>query len=392
MTPGSGFPEPREVMARRVPEKILVLSHEFPPFGGGGGRILSMLCEELYSRGIACTVVTAAPPRSIRNNFSFPVVYFPTFRRARFKTSVPAMVLFIVQAILFGLCGKAKGHDLLFSNMSIPAGIAGIVLRRVLGLPHMIWYHNTEVTQNRAQGAGFLFREACLFVARRASVNLFISRGLLDLALRYGTIPGPGILPNAVSPVVEDPRPFAEGNKMFLFAARMERVKNPLVLVESVRLLAQKGRLEELSFKLVGSGRQSCQVRKAICRSGLGQQVTLEPTVPHGRMANLYRSAYALVIPSVVEGYPTTVLEAGAFGVPAIGSDTIGNRDAIVHGETGLLCKLDDPGDLASAIVRLCADVALRNRLGQGARARSAAATIEKTAAAFLEGTAAAIG
>ncbi|MBN1130185.1 MAG: glycosyltransferase family 4 protein [Chitinispirillaceae bacterium] len=373
-------------MDAQYPRNMLMLSHEFPPLGGGGGRVLAMLCEELQRRGIVTTVCTAAPPRAIRREFPFPVIYFPTFRRARFVTSVPAMLLFIIQTILLGISGGLKGFDFLVSNMSIPAGIAGIVLRRLLNVPHAVWYHNTEVTQNRAHGAGVLFRRAFLFIARRASVNFFISPGLLDLAKSYGVFPCPVVLPNAVKVVSGEPSLYRGGRKQFLFAARMEGVKNPLVLLHAVRLLAGKGRLTDVQFRLVGSGRQYRMVRKAIRSYGLEANVTLDPVVPHERMADFYRSSYALVIPSVVEGYPTTILEAGAYGVPAIGSDAIGNRDAILHNETGILCRLNDVEDLAAAILRLSADPELRNRLGINAGKRSRTFSISRTADAFLSG------
>jgi glycosyltransferase involved in cell wall biosynthesis len=373
-------------MNGQYPRNILVLSHEFPPLGGGGGRILAMLCEELYKRGITPTVLTAAPPRAIRTEFPFPVRYFSTIRRARFKTSVPAMLLFIVQTALYGLCGRLRGFDLLFSNMSIPAGIAGIMIRPILHLPHIVWYHNTEVTQNRMNGAGLFFRWALLFIARRASVNFFISPGLRDLALSYGRFPRPAVLPNAVRMTEGEPCLFKGGRRIFLFTGRMERVKNPLVLLDSVRLLAGNNRLDDLHFRLVGSGRQCGKLRTFIRRFGLEAHVSLDPVVPHERMADLYRSSYALVIPSVVEGYPTTILEAGSFAVPAIGSDTIGNNDAIVPEETGILCRLNDAEDLAAAIIRLAEAPALRDRLGLNARERSRAYTIEKTADAFLLG------
>jgi L-malate glycosyltransferase len=367
--------------------KILILSHEFPPFGGGGGRILAALCAELHKRGFEPTVLTAAPPRALRQAFPFKVVYFPTFRTARFKTSVPAMALFIAQALFYCIGGKARGHDLLFSNMSIPAGIAGIAARRFLRLPHLIWYHNTEVSQNRPYRAGPVFRWACLFIGRRASVNMFISKGLMDMALSYGTLPCPLVLPNASQIRSASPLPYEKGDKIFLFAARMEPVKNPLLLLEAIRMLSagpDNSALQGVRFLLVGSGSMYKKVEQGIARSGLGALVTQEPAAPFERMAGLYRSIYALVLPSIVEGYPTTVLEAGAFGVPAIGTEAVGNRDAIVHDDTGLLFPLYDAAAFAEAIRRIALDPGLRNRLGAGAFERSQRFTIQNTADIFV--------
>ena len=366
-------------------KKILILSHEFPPFGGGGGRVLARLCDELVSRGFEITVLTAAPPTEIMQAFPFNVIYFPTFRKAQFTTSVPAMLLYLIQVLLYCISGKARGHDLLFSNMSIPAGIAGIILQRMLALPHAIWYHNTEVTQNRPDRAGFLFRTAHLCIGRCASINLFISKGLMDLAKTYGDIPGMRVLPNAVEQAQEAPLPYSAGDKIFLFAGRMEAVKDPVLILKAAARLKEKNHIAGMRFLFVGSGSLYKKVEEEIKRHDLGSFVTLEPAAPFSRMADLYRSSYALVLPSIVEGYPTTILEAGTFGVPALATQTIGNSDAIVHGETGLLFRRGDAEELAMALLAIAEDHEDRNRLGKNAFERSKMFSIKNTADIFVE-------
>ncbi|NLG17536.1 MAG: glycosyltransferase family 4 protein [Fibrobacter sp.] len=364
--------------------KILVLSHEFPPFGGGGGRLLASLCDELHSRGFELTVLTAAPPEELRQRFPFQVKYFPTFRKALFKTSVPAMLLFLIQVFFFGFSRKARGYDFLFSNMAVPAGLVGVILRRILKIPHAVWYHGTEVTQNRPDGAGFFFRTMCHSVGKGAQFNFFVSKGLLDLALTYGPVPCPCVLPNAIRIHQNSVHKYTGGEKKFLFAARMEPVKNPLLLLEAVRILKGRGLLQGIRFSMFGSGALYRKVAEKIPEYGLENAVTLEQVVSFERMPELYSRSYALLIPSVIEGFPTTVLEAGAFGVPAIGTDTIGNRDAIIHEQTGLIVKLNDSGDLADAIAALSADSSMRNRLGENAFSRSKEFTIQRTADTFV--------
>ncbi len=79
----------------------------------------------------------------------------------------------------------------------------------------------------------------------------------------------------------------------------------------------------------------------------------------------------AFVLPSWREGYPRSVMEANAMGLPAIVTDIRGCREAVVDGENGLLVPLRDPGALATAMRRLHDDPALRARLSRGARERA---------------------
>jgi glycosyltransferase involved in cell wall biosynthesis len=98
----------------------------------------------------------------------------------------------------------------------------------------------------------------------------------------------------------------------------------------------------------------------------------------------LLRSAYALVVPSRIEGFNTTVLEAALFGVPAIASDTLGLRDFIRPGETGLLFRENDAEDLARTLKDLDGRPALRDEMGRKARAAAEAYRPEAQADAFL--------
>ena len=77
-----------------------------------------------------------------------------------------------------------------------------------------------------------------------------------------------------------------------------------------------------------------------------------------------------LILPSKREGLPTVVLEAAACGVPTVMSDITGARDAVAHGDTGILLRSTERGELAEAILRF-RDEAYRRRLGDAARERA---------------------
>lgn len=78
-------------------------------------------------------------------------------------------------------------------------------------------------------------------------------------------------------------------------------------------------------------------------------------------------------LPSYREGFGNVVIEAAAMGVPAIGTDIVGLRDAIVDGETGLLVPPKDAAALARAIMTLLSNDALRAEMGAKARLRAVA-------------------
>src|SRR5690606_20908225 len=89
-----------------------------------------------------------------------------------------------------------------------------------------------------------------------------------------------------------------------------------------------------------------------------------------------YRSADVFVLPSRseppdVDGIAGVFLEAGACGLPAIGSNEGGTADAVLDGQTGLLVPSNDPAALAEAMTRLASSPSLRAAMGHNARERA---------------------
>jgi glycosyltransferase involved in cell wall biosynthesis len=76
---------------------------------------------------------------------------------------------------------------------------------------------------------------------------------------------------------------------------------------------------------------------------------------------------------------PLVLLESMALGVPVISTDVGGVGDAVVDGETGLLTRPDDVGELADALARLLDDPTLRARLAATGEAWARANCAEET-------------
>jgi glycosyltransferase involved in cell wall biosynthesis len=68
------------------------------------------------------------------------------------------------------------------------------------------------------------------------------------------------------------------------------------------------------------------------------------------------------------EGFGLVFLEAGAHGLPVIGSRTGGISDAVKDGETGFLFDPLDVSAIAEGMVRLIRDPGLARQLGQNGR------------------------
>ena len=82
-----------------------------------------------------------------------------------------------------------------------------------------------------------------------------------------------------------------------------------------------------------------------------------------------YASADCFVFPSYREGFPNTVLEAGAMGLPCIVTDINGSREIIMDGINGFIIPSMDVQSLFDAMKKMVEDRVLREQMVTNARA-----------------------
>ena len=75
-----------------------------------------------------------------------------------------------------------------------------------------------------------------------------------------------------------------------------------------------------------------------------------------------------LVLPSYREGFPNSVIEAGALGLPCVVTDINGANEIIAEGENGLIVPAKDSASLYSAMKLIAEDKELYSKLKEAAR------------------------
>jgi glycosyltransferase involved in cell wall biosynthesis len=81
-------------------------------------------------------------------------------------------------------------------------------------------------------------------------------------------------------------------------------------------------------------------------------------------------AADVLCAPSYFEGHPLVILEALAASLPVVASRSVGNTEAVLDGETGLLFPFDNAPVLAHTLARLLSDPGLMARLATAGASR----------------------
>ena len=81
-----------------------------------------------------------------------------------------------------------------------------------------------------------------------------------------------------------------------------------------------------------------------------------------------YMKSDCFVMPSYREGFPNTVMEAGAMGLPSVVTDINGSREIIIHGENGLIVPPYDSDSLYVAMKQMLIDTIARKKMASNAR------------------------
>lgn len=142
--------------------------------------------------------------------------------------------------------------------------------------------------------------------------------------------------------------------------------KNPQCFVRAaIQVAAQRPRV---SFFMIGDGEFRHELEAAIRASGQADRIRIlgwRSDVPE-----LLKALDLMVLPSRWEGMPLAVLEAMSSAVPVIASDIPGNHHLVEDGSDGRLFPPDDDQALASALIELIDDAALRARFSAQARSK----------------------
>jgi glycosyltransferase involved in cell wall biosynthesis len=116
------------------------------------------------------------------------------------------------------------------------------------------------------------------------------------------------------------------------------------------------------SLRLVGGGAMEPALRAECARLGLDGRVTFvgftDDTARH------YREFTVFAMSSRTEQMPIALVEAMACGLPVVATDVGDTRAVLAESNRELVVPPRDPAQLAAALDRLCADAALRRRLG----------------------------
>ncbi|MBD1209512.1 MAG: glycosyltransferase family 4 protein [Ignavibacteria bacterium] len=153
------------------------------------------------------------------------------------------------------------------------------------------------------------------------------------------------------------------------YFGRLKRYKSVHHLLEAFAPLADE--FPAAKVHIMGKGDAEAGLRELALGLGLNtantQRVEFLGFIPEEHKAEMLAAAYCVVNPSMKEGWGIINIEANACGTPVIAANVPGLRDAVQHGESGLLYEYGNIASLTDVLRRILLDSTLHQHLQQGA-------------------------
>ncbi len=160
------------------------------------------------------------------------------------------------------------------------------------------------------------------------------------------------------------------------FVGRIQPLKAPDILLRAADVVRRRNPGVPLRVLVVGgpSGtglERPDELVELAAELGMSESVTFLPPQPPDRLAQVYRAADIVAVPSYSESFGLVAIEAQACGTPVLAAEVGGLSVAVAHDRSGLLVPGHEIDRWAQEVERLVTDRELRERLAAGARAQA---------------------
>jgi D-inositol-3-phosphate glycosyltransferase len=367
---------------------------EQPGIGDAGGMNIYVVesAQRMAAMGVSVDIFTrrthSNEPDVVEISTGVRVRYFDCGHGSLTKEQLPAHISGLSKEFLRII--KSENFDVIHSHYWISGKVA-MPAAKELGLPLVHTMHTMARVKNlnlaegespepmiRVQGETQVVAAADALIANTdAEAASLVS--LYDACPDIVHVVSPGVDlytftagqgRSAARAVVDVP----QDSLVVSFVGRIQPHKGPEVLIRATSELVKHSPLlrHKLIVNIIGgaSGANTEEVdrmKELATWLAIDDVVRFAPPVPRADLAQWYRAADLVIVPSYSESFGLVALEAQACGTPVVATAVGGLRTAVADGISGVLVDGHDPKAWSSVIARLLQEPQRRVLLSIGA-------------------------
>lgn len=337
--------------------RIAILVGGFPPKWLAGTEISTYnLAKYLAKRGHEVHVITAhdddLPDFSEESGF---YVHRVAWSKVRIVGILPFWMRMYLQI-------RRIKPDVVHSQ-SLLYGIPAMMAKKNLKIPYAVWGRGSEIYlpgRPLAMISKSILRNADAILALTEDMKQAM-QNLCDKEIF--------VVPNGIDlEMFKPPLESRKGSnaKTIIFVGRLHPVKGVQYLIEAMNIVHQK--MPEAELILVGDGKEREHLKSLTGRLGLKECIEFAGRVPHEKIQDYMGLADVFVLPGLSEGFPVTILEAMACGLPVVATRVGGLPDIIEDSINGYLVEAMDQEQIAEALLKILQDERLRKEISNNNR------------------------
>ena len=347
--------------------RILVVSHEFPPIGGGGANACYYLTKGFCRQGHEVTVITAnyrgLPERETADGVE--IIRVSSKRAHQEHCSFGEMLSYLIKAWPAAKkVVKQKHYDICQVFFGIPSGPIGYLLKKKYHIPYIIRFGGGDIPgfQVRFDKVYKLIAPFIRLIWNNADILIANSEGLRQLAYDFYSKKEIQTITNGVDTDYYVPTEKIRDGINLLFASRLIERKGLQFLLPQMNQIIQECK-DKIHLTIVGDGPYRNTLEEMVREEDIGQYVSFEGYKNRDQIVRYYQNADIFLLPSKKEGMPNVVLEAMACGLPIVVTPCEGSAELVR--DNGVVVPQEQ---FAQEIVKICNDRELMIRMGEESR------------------------
>lgn len=318
--------------------------------GGGAERAMLNFASELLERSYPVDIVVARHDGAL-TEIAPAGARIVDFGCSRVAKTLPQLVRYLNQVTPRALFATIV-------NANVVAAIAGKLSRAKT--PVVVRQSNAPLSEPKNTVGRWVVSKILPWSYRASKGIIAVSNGVAGelatidarLTRQISVVPTPVISRQLLQLGEEQPEhPWMHdaGPPVVLAAARLQPHKGLMVLLRAVAEVRQH---RSVRLLILGDGTERARLEAEAVRLGIAEAVSL-PGFVHNPFCYMRRAA-AFVLSSEYEGLPNALIQALAFGVPAVSTDCpCGPSEILAGGRYGELIPVNDAAAMAAAILRV---------------------------------------
>lgn len=348
--------------------RILIVTQCFPPIYGGIENLLFHLAKQLHTDGHSVEV--HADGKLCRDTMAFDQSQdFPVYRYAGIK---PVRCLFKSSR----LNGTLKSQS--FDTIITDSWKSLEYLPKTEGINILCLVHGSEINNDKPKKRRRISRSF-----QRADHLICNSRFTADMARAFTDdcrkihVIHPGIpaFPESLE-AIDCPYgiKLKSSSPRLISIGRLEKRKGIDRVLACLPHLVES--FPELVYMIAGSGSESEALQSMVEASDLKEHVIFSGNISEQEKQHYLKLSDLFIltgnqINNDIEGFGISIIEAASFQVPALVSRTGGVSEAVIDGETGIVCENNKPETLCHHIHQLLNNPDRLKQLGSNAKKRA---------------------